>query len=249
MNQASPLIAISNSPINGGVTQTVNARELHAFLGSKRQFADWISERIQKYGFVENQDFVIFSQNCEKPKGGRPAKEFALTLDMAKELAMVERNDKGREARRYFIECEKALKQQLSQPLVLVEVVQPYVHPLAQQPMTEQTYREIMGGIADRADKAAKRVAHTMTSQLLEQCKAEFSISDFRDLSEADGRRVVEWVARYPGATIAVNGAPAALPWDRAMSMKQRVEVLSAMEMAEGAKSAGAASGLPHKLS
>jgi hypothetical protein len=113
----------------------------------------------------------------------------------------------------------------------------------------EQTYREIMGSIADRADKAAKRVAHTMTSQLLEQCKAEFSISDFRDLSEADGRRVVEWVARYPGATIAVNGAPAALPWDRAMSMKQRVEVLSAMEMAEGAKSAGAASGLPHKLS
>ena len=249
MNQASPLIAISNSPINGGVTQTVNARELHAFLGSKRQFADWINERIQKYGFVENQDFAIFSQNCEKPKGGRPAKEFALTLDTAKELAMVENNDRGREARRYFIECEKALKQQLSQPLVLVEVVQPYVHPLAQQPMTEQTYREIMGGIADRADKAAKRVAHTMTSQLLEQCKAEFSISDFRALSEADGRRVVEWVARYPGATIAVNGAPAALPWDRAMSMKQRVEVLSAMEMADGAKSAGAASGLPHKLS
>ena len=67
--------------------------------GGQRQFADWISERIQKYGFVENQDFVIFSQNCEKPKGGRPAKEFALTLDMAKELAMVENNDKGKQAR------------------------------------------------------------------------------------------------------------------------------------------------------
>ena len=246
------LIQVAERQIGDGTIQTVNARDLHAFLGVGKDFSNWMKDRIQQYGFVENQDFVIGSPvlaNQSARGGDRRSKDYHLTLDMAKELAMVERNDKGREARRYFIECEKALKQQLSQPLVLVEVVQPYVHPLAQQPMTEQTYREIMGGIADRADKAAKRVAHTMTSQLLEQCKAEFSISDFRDLSEADGRRVVEWVARYPGATIAVNGAPAALPWDRAMSMKQRVEVLSAMEMAEGAKSAGAASGLPHKLS
>lgn len=91
------LIQVAERQIGGGTIQTVNARDLHAFLGSKRQFADWISERIQKYGFVENQDFVIFSQNCEKPKGGRPAKEFALTLDMAKELAMVENNDKGKQ--------------------------------------------------------------------------------------------------------------------------------------------------------
>ena len=95
--QAGPavLIQVAERQIGDGAIQTVNARDLHAFLGSKRQFADWISERIQKYGFVENQDFVIFSQNCEKPKGGRPAKEFALTLDMANELAMVENNDKG----------------------------------------------------------------------------------------------------------------------------------------------------------
>ena len=55
--QASPLIAISNSPINGGVTQTVNARELHAFLGVGKDFSTWVNDRIQQYGFVENQDF------------------------------------------------------------------------------------------------------------------------------------------------------------------------------------------------
>ena len=104
------LIQVAERQISDGAIQTVNARDLHAFLGSKRQFADWISERIQKYGFVENQDFVIFSQNCEKPKGGRPAKEFALTLDMAKELAMVENNNKGKQARLYFIECERRAK-------------------------------------------------------------------------------------------------------------------------------------------
>ena len=63
---------------------------------------------IEKYGFVENVDYVTFSQNCEK---GRPSQEYFITLDMAKELAMVENNDKGREARRYFIECEKKLKE------------------------------------------------------------------------------------------------------------------------------------------
>lgn len=75
--------------------QAVNARELHAFLQNKRQFADWIKQRISEYDFVENQDFVSFSQNCEKPKGGRPTTEYAITLDMAKELSMVERNEQG----------------------------------------------------------------------------------------------------------------------------------------------------------
>ena len=101
------LIQVAERQIGDGAIQTVNARELHAFLGVGKDFSTWMNDRIQQYGFVENQDFVIFSQNCEKPKGGRPAKEFALTLDMAKELAMVENNDKGREARQYFIECER----------------------------------------------------------------------------------------------------------------------------------------------
>lgn len=247
MNQASPLIAISNSPINGGVTQTVNARELHAFLGSKRQFADWINERIQKYGFVENQDFVIFSQNCEKPKGGRPAKEFALTLDMAKELAMVENNDKGREARRYFIECEKALKQQLSQPLVLVEVVQPYVHPLAQQRMTKQTYEEIVRAMHARGEDIARRVKDQVTKHLSEQCRSAFGVDDFLHLSESDGLRALEWMSRYPGISVVMNGAPATSLWDDTKTTKQNLFLV--MEAAKVRGAAGAASGLPHKLS
>lgn len=112
-----PLIPLSTRRIGDDAIQTVNARELHAFLGSKRQFADWITYRIQKYGFVENQDFASFSRKCENPQGGRTAKEFVLTLDMAKELCMVENSAKGREARRYFIQCEKALHaQQAKQP-------------------------------------------------------------------------------------------------------------------------------------
>ena len=89
--------------------RAVSARELHTFLQSKQQFADWIKNRIEKYGLIEAQDFVTFSENYEK---GRPMIEYVLTLDSAKELSMVEANERGQQARRYFIECEKQLKTQ-----------------------------------------------------------------------------------------------------------------------------------------
>lgn len=107
MNQ---LIPLHSQTINDNAVETVNARELHAFLGVNTKFSDWIKSRINEYDFVENQDFVSFSENSEKPNGGRPSQEYFITLDMAKELAMVERNEKGKQARRYFIECEKQLK-------------------------------------------------------------------------------------------------------------------------------------------
>ncbi|SCX57616.1 anti-repressor protein [Nitrosospira sp. Nsp1] len=72
-------------------------------------FAAWIQERIALYGFVENQDFVVVSDSGNNPKGGRPSRDYHITLDMAKELAMVERNEKGKQARQYFIECERRL--------------------------------------------------------------------------------------------------------------------------------------------
>jgi len=88
--------------------RVVSARDLHEYLESKQQFSDWIKNRIEKYGLVESQDFVTFSEIYEK---GRPRINYALTLDAAKELAMVEGNDKGKAARQYFIECERALKE------------------------------------------------------------------------------------------------------------------------------------------
>ncbi|MFS1584077.1 MAG: antA/AntB antirepressor family protein [Candidatus Arsenophonus phytopathogenicus] len=101
----SNLINIETKNINGGLIQTVNARDLHAFLESKQKFADWIKDPIQQYGFIESQDFIVILGKT--PNGGRPAKEYHISLDMAKELSMVERNEKGKQARQYFIECER----------------------------------------------------------------------------------------------------------------------------------------------
>ena len=92
--------------------QSVNARELHEKLGNKKQFANWIQLRIEQYGFVENQDFQVFNQKVKNSNGGRSRKEYALSLDMAKELCMVENNDAGRRIRKYFIEVEKKARTQ-----------------------------------------------------------------------------------------------------------------------------------------
>ncbi|MEE3776489.1 antA/AntB antirepressor family protein [Campylobacter sp. CX2-4080-23] len=82
-----------------------NAEILFKFLAVDTKFADWITRRINKYSFTENQDYIIQTAYTK----GRPRKEYFITLDMAKELCMVENNERGKEARRYFIECEKKL--------------------------------------------------------------------------------------------------------------------------------------------
>ena len=102
-----PLVPVYRGEIGGTPTPVVNARDLHSYLENKAAFANWIKHRIDKYGFVKNQDFVVFDSPVKNSKGGRPATDYLLSLDMAKELSMVENNDKGREARRYFIAMER----------------------------------------------------------------------------------------------------------------------------------------------
>ncbi|MGG3871679.1 antA/AntB antirepressor family protein [Brevibacillus laterosporus] len=87
----------------------VDARELHEFLEVGTKFTDWIQERIRKYGFVEEEDFsLMLTKIGERQNVVRH--DYNLSLDMAKELCMVENNEKGRQARKYFIECEKRVK-------------------------------------------------------------------------------------------------------------------------------------------
>ena len=96
------LVKVTNE--NG--VNLVSARELHNFLEVKSRFNDWIKNRIEKYGFEENSDYTTLTKNLVN--GGKET-DYIIKIDMAKELSMVENNDKGREARKYFIECERAL--------------------------------------------------------------------------------------------------------------------------------------------
>ena len=98
--------------INGDYAheQLVNARELWENLHVGRDFATWIKDRIERYGFIEGTDFSPIQR---KSTGGRPATEYFLTMDMAKEIAMVENNEIGRMIRKYLIEVEKRYRQLL----------------------------------------------------------------------------------------------------------------------------------------
>ena len=87
--------------------QVVSARELHRFLNVKTEFKDWMP-RMLEYGFQEDVDFSSF---LSESNGGRRSKEYALTLDCAKEISMLQRSEKGKEARQYFIACEKKLRE------------------------------------------------------------------------------------------------------------------------------------------
>lgn len=82
----------------------ISGRELHEFLEVKTAYKDWFP-RMKEYGFEEGQDFSSFLSGST---GGRPSQDHHINLDMAKEIAMIQRTDKGKEARQYFLQVEKA---------------------------------------------------------------------------------------------------------------------------------------------
>ncbi|MFJ1490518.1 phage antirepressor KilAC domain-containing protein [Capnocytophaga canis] len=88
--------------------QAVSARELHKFLESAERFSKWF-ERMISYGFIENIDY----QGCTfwDTLANQELTDYALTIDTAKEISMLQRSEKGKQARQYFIDCEKKLKQ------------------------------------------------------------------------------------------------------------------------------------------
>lgn len=105
------LVRIEESVIGTETRKTVNARELWKALGSRQEFANWIKDRLSE--FIEGQDFTVDKIVNGRDSSGRfTAKEYLLTLDVAKHLAMLERNEQGRKIRQYFIEIEKMMQEE-----------------------------------------------------------------------------------------------------------------------------------------
>ena len=138
MNQ---LIPLHPQTINGNAVETVSARELHSFVESKQDFSTWIKNRIEKYGFVEDVDYLLHKIVEQTPSGAKHKIEYYITLDMAKQLAMVENNEKGMQVRKYFIECEKKLKETITQkpvPLTFAEALRAYADEVEAHEATKQ---------------------------------------------------------------------------------------------------------------
>lgn len=96
----------------------VSARELHEKLGIETQYTKWF-DRVREYGFEENKDFITVSQKRLTAQGNKTTyTDHFISLDMAKEICMIQRSEIGRKFRRYFIECEKKLLAPGNKPLI-----------------------------------------------------------------------------------------------------------------------------------
>ena len=109
-----------NELIKINSNNTVSGRELHKFLEIGTRFDKWFI-RMCEYGFNENDDFIRVAQKCPTLGGTQTIIDYAITLDMAKEISMLQRTEKGKQARTYFINCEKKLKEVVKKPLTTLE--------------------------------------------------------------------------------------------------------------------------------
>lgn len=205
----------------------VSGRELHDFLEINTPYTQWF-ERMVGYGFDENVDFIGLSQKSEKPIGGRPQQDHALTLDMAKEISMIQRTERGKQAHQYFLEIEKRYKQQLPQTpeerlaltmqvanrlnnrMMKVEDEIDYIKNKSEIDST-QRYKlkaarnrkavEICGGHESNFYKT-KNAPRKVFRELEHDLKEVFVISRYEDLKKEDFDRAVSfinnWHASYP---------------------------------------------------
>lgn len=203
---ADALIPVFSGAISGATVQLCDARTLHTFMQVRRDFSNWIKGRIRKFGFVANEDYLLTKSGEQVPhQGGTRTVEridYHLTLDMAKELSMVENNDQGRAARRYFIECER--KALTGQPSI------PYsVHP-NQTLSAEQakTLRDLLTTSVKRLPQAKQAGAMV---QGWSKLKAHFG-TDYRHIPASEFHEAVSIVARHAAQWELVEQTPPPAP-------------------------------------
>ena len=120
-NSFAAIVPVISGQIGGRETNIVSGASLHKALAVETRMTDWIKRRINEYGFKEGTDYIIVetlrSSNLSSSKSRQQiSHDYLTTLNMAKELAMVERTEQGRAIRKYFIQCEEAL--QLTAPAI-----------------------------------------------------------------------------------------------------------------------------------
>jgi anti-repressor protein len=128
-------------------TRLVNMRELHKWLGIGKDFSTWIKDRIEKYEFIENQDYILFTNFGENSEG-RPRLDYIFKLEPAKEIALVENNEKGRELRRYFIQVEERYRLQVKQDSYMIsdpiERARRWIQEQEQRKVLESQVKELI---------------------------------------------------------------------------------------------------------
>lgn len=171
--------------------QVVSGRELHQFLESKQDFSHWSAHRIDYCDLKEGEDFtIVLTQNGR----GRPSSDYAFTIDAADEISMVEKNSKGKEARKYFIKFRNSVRDAMTHAL-------------------PPTYQEALRALADKTDEnealqieaadLAKKNAPMLTfANSVEGSKNSILVRDFAKRLSDDGfkigqNRLFKWLRSH----------------------------------------------------
>lgn len=187
--------------------QTVMGRDLHEFLEVKDRYNDWFP-RMVAYGFSAGQDFTEISV---KHKGvGRPRADHIISLDMAKEISMIQRTERGKQARQYFIECERQAKQMAPQ------LPQDYASAL----------RELAASVEEKQKAQAELEAarpKVVFADAVATSKSEILIGELAKILRGNGiqigqTRLFTWM-RENGFLIRRKGTDWNMPTQRAMEL------------------------------
>lgn len=194
----------------------VDGRDLHEFLEIDTPYTQWF-ERMLEYGFDENTDFVGLSQKSEKPRGGRPQINHALTLDMAKEISMLQRNERGKQARQYFLDMER-IAQTSMKKLSVVDEIKLHSQAIIEfdnrltdlednQPIGQGEYSYIARRVSQRVHEVAKayRISKDNLAELFKDInggiKKVANVSSRSQLRTKDYEKVVEFINDWEPST------------------------------------------------
>ncbi len=194
--------------VNSNQEQTVSGRELHMFLGIETRYNDWFNRMLQ-YGFEDEKDFYsILSKTSEN---GRPSTDHIMKLDMAKELCMLARNEKGKQARQYFLEVEREWN---SPEKVMARALK----------LAEAKLNEVKAFAAEQTKQLEAAQPKVVFADAVATAQTSILIGDLAKILKQNGvnteqKRLFEWM-RQNGYLIKRKGADYNSPTQRAMEQK-----------------------------
>lgn len=136
-------------------TPLVSAREVHDYLDLETPFNKWFP-RMCEYGFEEGKDYWTFLSDRSDGLPGKPRQDAQLTVGMAKEICMIQRNEKGRQARQYFIKVEDEWKSQRNKPMTQAEITLANAQAIVDHERRMDAIEASQKALSDKLDKAAE---------------------------------------------------------------------------------------------
>ena len=203
--------------------KVVNGRELHTVLESKQDFSTWVKRRLSECDAEENEDFERFHKKMEA--NNATMIDYIIKLDTAKEMAMLERNDKGKQVRKYFIAIEKKYKKSSVVPMTIPEQIQIIAQGTVELTQKVDALEEKVGHLeydlpilpveADRITEAVKKkgtlvlggklsnayanrsIRQKVYSNIYSTIKYQFQVKSYKAIRRNQIDKVIEIIDRY----------------------------------------------------